>query len=105
MILDSQLHNDMEGIMHDVSKEVEENYPDGSFRQLYILGPTDTGPKINKCQICWHPALIKWCLPIKYKSSSGYHDIRTTGVLTLLSERTLNDYTHVVKRGLVFRNL
>ena len=104
VILDSKLHNDMEAIMHDVSKEVEENHPDGSFRQLFwdqqIQALKLQG---NKCQIRWHPALIKWCLHIKYKSSSAYHAIRSTGVLTLPSERTLNDYTHVVKERVGFQ--
>ena len=22
---------------------------------------------------CWHPALVKWCLHLKFKSSSAYH--------------------------------
>ena len=104
IILDSQLHSEMGGIMHDVNKEAKENHPDGSFRQLFwdqqiqALKLQD-----KKCQIRWHPALIKWCLHIKYKSSSAYHAIRSTGVLTLPSERTLSDFTHVVKERVGFQ--
>ena len=90
--------------MHDVSKEIEENHPDGSFRRLFWDQQIQALKlQSNKRQIRWHPALIKWCLHIKYKSSSAYHAIRSTGVLTLPSERTLNDYTHVVKERVGFQ--
>ena len=48
-------------------------------------------------QVRWYPALIKWCLHLKFKSSSGYHALCNTGVLTLLSEKTLGDYAHWIK--------
>ena len=51
----------------------------------------------------WHPSLIKWCLHLKFKSSGAYHALRSTGVLTLPSERTLRDYTHWVKGGIGFK--
>ena len=38
-------------------------------------------------QIYWHPAFIKWYLHISYKSSSAYHAICSTNMLTLPSER------------------
>ncbi len=34
---------------------------------------------------------------MKFKSSSAYDALRSTGVLTLPSERTLRDYTHWMK--------
>ena len=51
----------------------------------------------------WHPALIKWCLHLKFKSTSAYHALQTTGVLTLPSERTLFDYSHWIKREVGFQ--
>lgn len=54
-------------------------------------------------QVRWHPALIKWCLHLKFKSSSAYHALRSTGVLTLPSERTLRDYTHWIKDEVGFQ--
>ena len=40
---------------------------------------------------------------VKYRSSSAYHAIRSTGVLTLPSERTLRDYTHYTKERCGFQ--
>ena len=45
-------------------------------------------------QMKWHPTMIKWCLNLKLLSSSAYSAMRTSGFLTLPSERTLRDYVH-----------
>ena len=45
----------------------------------------------------WHPLMIKWCLYLRYKSSGAYEALRESGCLKLPSQRTLRDYTHVVK--------
>ena len=37
--------------------------------------------------------MIKWCLNLKLLSTSSYHALRTSGFVTLPSERTLRDYT------------
>ena len=93
----------MEGIMHDLNEEVTHSYPDGSFRKLFRDQQIQALNLKDKHQICWHPALIKWCLHIKCKSSSAYHAICSTGVLSLSSERTLSDYTQVVKERIGFQ--
>ena len=41
-----------------------------------------------------HPAIIKWCLHLKFISSSACHASQESGIVTLTSERTLRDYTH-----------
>ena len=41
--------------------------------------------------------IIKWCLNLKFMSTSAYNALRSSGVLTLPSERTLRDYTHFVQ--------
>ena len=41
--------------------------------------------------------MIKWCLNLKWMSSSAYSALRTSGVLTLPSQRILRDYTHFIK--------
>ena len=68
IILDEQLQSDMEGIMHYLNKEITDNHPDGSFRWLFWDQQIQALKVKNKRQICLHPALIKWCLHIKYKS-------------------------------------
>ena len=48
-------------------------------------------------QMRWHPMMIKWCMNLRMLSSSCYDALRSTRVLKLPSERTLQDYTHIVK--------
>ena len=42
--------------------------------------------------------MIKWCLYLRYKSSGAYKFLRESGCITLPSQHTLRDYTHVVKK-------
>ena len=53
----------------------------------------------EKRQLWWHPALIKWCLNFKLRSSNTYRTLRESGVLFNPSERILRDYTHWIKSG------
>ena len=45
--------------------------------------------------------MIKWCLNLRMTSTAAYHNLRTSGMLVLPSERTLRDYYNVVKGGKV----
>ena len=45
----------------------------------------------------WHPAMIKWCLYLRYQSSKAYELLRSSGCIQLPSQRTLHDYSHCVK--------
>ena len=46
--------------------------------------------------------MVKWCLHPKFISSGPYHALRSAGLLTLPSERTLRDYTHWTTAGVGF---
>ena len=59
--------------------------------------------KSNSRQIKFHPALIKWCLHLKFISSGAYHSLCSSGVITLPSERMLCSYTHWIKSGFRFQ--
>jgi len=50
-----------------------------------------------------HSALIKWCLHLKLILSGAYNALRNSGVITLLSERTLRSYKHWIKAGTGFQ--
>ena len=41
--------------------------------------------------------MIKWCLNLKLMSSAAYHAMRSSGFITLPSERTLRGYTNYIK--------
>lgn len=76
---------------------------EGSFRQLFWDEQIKALSKSNSKQIRWHPALIKLCLHLRFKSSGAYHALRSSGVITLPSERTLRNYTHWIKAGVGFQ--
>lgn len=104
VISEPEIHNDIERIMEEKTGEIRENYPEDSFRRLFWEQQLNALKTKEKRQLRWHPAIIKWCLHLKFKSSGAYHALRSTGVLTLPSERTLRDYTHWVKGGVGFKS-
>ena len=82
--------------------KIHEQHSGGSFRQLFWEEQVKALSKSDSRQIKWHPALIKWCLHLKFISSGAYHSLRSSGVITLPSERTLRSYTHWIKSGIGF---
>ena len=86
VILEPEIHNDIERIMEEKTGEIRENYPEDSLRRLFWEQQINALKTKEKCQLRWHPAIIKWCLHLKFKSSGAYHALRSTGVLTLPSE-------------------
>ena len=50
----------------------------------------------------WHPAMIKWYLYLRYRSSGAYEMLRRSGCLHLPSQRMLRDYTHVASSRMGF---
>ena len=95
--LEPQMQDDLTSIMEEMSNDIRKMNPEQSFRQLFWEQQLQAINAKDVRQVRWHPALIKWCLHLKFKSSSAYHALRSTGVLTLPSERTLRDYTHWIK--------
>ena len=97
VLVDENLHSDLQAVMKDQSKEISKLFPEGSFRRLFWDEQLKMA-KLNKAtSMKWHPMMIRWCLNLKLLSSSTYHALRTSGFLKLPSERTLRDYTHFIK--------
>ena len=97
------MQDDLTSIMEEMSNDVRKMNPEQSFRRLFWEQQLQAINAKDVRQVRWHPALIKWCLHLKFKSSSAYHALRSTGVLTLPSERTLRDYTHWIKGEVGFQ--
>ena len=55
----------------------------------------------DKCQMRWHPLVIRFALSLKYASTAAFQQVTKLGFLALPSERTLRDYTHwcTIKTG------
>lgn len=100
--LDPTLQSDFKTIMGEMSKRVNEECAEDSFKQLFWNQQLKATNLRDPRQIRWHPAIIKWCLHLKFISSGGYHALRHSGLITLPSERTLRDYTHWIRAGVGF---
>ena len=94
--IDQDLHSDLSQIMEDHNDAIVSEFTEGSFQQLFWDQQLQA-IRTDKRHVRWHPVIIKWCLHLKMLSSAAYHAMRTSGFLTLPSERTLRDYTHVVR--------
>ena len=69
-------------------------------QKLFWKQQFEAAVKSNPKQMRWHPLMIKWCL----KSSTTYKTLYNSGLLKLPSQRTLRDYTHVIKPSSGFLN-
>ena len=82
--LDATLHSDFRNIMTEMSKKVQEECAENSFRRLFWEEQLKAASVKNIKQVQWHPAIIKWCLHLKFLSS----------------EQTLRDFTHCIHGGI-----
>ncbi len=100
--VDKEIHDDLGGIMEEMTEEVEKQFDENSFERVFWNQQLQAKQVKDHRQMRWHPALIKWCLSLKMLSSSSYRALRSSGVLVLPSERTLRDYTHWMESGAGF---
>ena len=56
--LDSDLHNDLLGIMNESSENVRKAYPDDSFARLFWEEQLKAASVSDSRQVRWHPLLI-----------------------------------------------
>ena len=101
--LETDVHADMQAIVNEMTDAVRKKNSNGSLRRIFWDEQLKALQTKYFRQVHWHPALLKWCLHLKFKSTSAYHALRSTGVLTLPSERTLFDYSHYVRGEIGFQ--
>ena len=83
--------------MEENTSSIHGAFPEGSFRRVFWDQQLENSKKTDSRQYRWHPLIIKWCLNLKLMSSAAYHGMRSSGFVTLPSERTLRDYTNYIK--------
>ena len=84
-------------IINENAADINKALPNNSFSQLFWKQQIDALLCSNLKQMRWHPLVIRWCLSIKLRSPSTYEAMCKSGLLKLPSQRTLRDYTHVIK--------
>ena len=92
--VDSGLHEDLSSIVQENTKSVHAAFPE---QRVFWDQKIENSNKSDVRQYRWHLIMIKWCLNLKLISSAAYHAMRSTGFVTLPSERTLRDYTNYIK--------
>ena len=100
-ILSSADSADIAGILNESQKELS-SLPADSFQKIFFDHQMQyTAPK-KKSSTRWHPAIIRWCLYIRSKSSKAYDGLRRC--LALPSQRTLHDYSSYTESGVGFHH-
>lgn len=95
--VDNDLNEELEAVMKDQNNNILQQFPDGSFAQLFWQQQEIALSKKDRRGMRWDPLMVKWCLYLHHKSSSAYELLRESGCIVLPSQRTLRDYTHYVK--------
>lgn len=93
-----QLHDDDAAIFGQIFEDADtaiKSSATGQFQQLFWEQQQRYNSLKDKRGMRWHPLMIRFALNLKYLSSSAYKAVGQ--FLTLPSERTLRDYTHVLK--------
>ena len=91
------LNDDLTDILRDHTSKIQETCPEESMRRILWEQQIEALSKRNRRQIRWHPLLVRWCLNLRYISSAAYHAVRSSGFLSLPSERTLRDYSNFIQ--------
>lgn len=84
-------------LVKECKNDVTSAFPHGSFQQILFEQQLQYNTLANKASMRWHPAIIRWCLLIKSKSSAAYDNIRS--FINLPCSRTLYDFTHYMESG------
>ena len=75
--LQSDIHADFAKIMEEMTEKVYKDNLEGSFRRMFWDQQMKALNMEDSRQVRWHPAMIKWCLHLKFLSSSAYHACNT----------------------------
>lgn len=86
----------LHAIMQGEEETVLSQSPENSFQQVFWQQQKEVSCR-DKRSMRWHPAMVKWCLYLHHQSSKAYKILRSSGCISLPSQRTLRDYTHWVK--------
>jgi len=89
--------SDLLQIMEDCKETAISNFEPGSFQRIFFEQQLKYNSLKKKSSMRWHPAVIRWCLFVKSKSSAAFDCIRS--FLNLPSKRTLYDYSHYTEHG------
>ena len=92
IVVDNEMHHGLRKII-GIIQEVQAKLFSPSFLE-------DATTRQDARGMHWHPAIIRWCLHLRHRSSGAYEEL--CGVLKLPSQLTLRDYVHYIKTATGF---
>ncbi len=74
------------------------------FQYVFWKQQKESLKRKGKCRngMRWHPLIIKWCHYMRHQSGKPYDTLRDLVIISLPSQRTLQDYSNSVKAGAGF---
>ena len=92
-VMSQDTHESLVSIMAENESSINENFPPNSFGHIFWDQQKKAAALSNGMR--WHPLMIKWCIHLCHLSSGCYEALRKSRCLSLPSQRTLRDYTHI----------
>ena len=86
-----KIDKDIAGDISSIMNNNKENMT--PFMQLFWDQQVEAS---QKAAMMYHPMVIRFCLSLASKSASAYDELRSSGILTLPSRRTLRDYRNAI---------
>lgn len=77
-------------------KDAIQDKGDESFQTMFWKQQLQALSLKNSCQIQWHPLIIRWALYLHHQSNGAYETLQNSGVIALLTSKTLRDYWHLI---------
>ena len=87
--------DEIEELFSQTDEDVKKNHGHEHFQRIFWEQQRDYNKLKNKKRMRWHPLMIRFALNLRYLSSTAYHSVGS--FLELPSQRTLQDYTHILK--------
>ena len=102
--IDDETSLDLEKVMIEEEMDIICKFREDSFQAIFWKCQKEAlaRDKQAKKGMRWHPLFIKWFLYLRHLSGKAYDTLRESGCISLLSQRTLRDYSHAVKASAGF---
>lgn len=93
--LEDSVQEDLLQIMNNHADSITAKYGEDSLQAIFWDQQVKAATAKGSTGRRWHPLVVKWCLYLHHISGKAYETIRKSGILTLPSSRTLQDYKHL----------
>ena len=100
--LEEPVQGDLLQIMSNHSDSITAQYGEDLLQAIFWDQQIKAASAKSSSGRRWHPLIVKWCLYLHHIYTKAYETIRTSGILTLPSSRTLRDYKHLSSTSVGF---